>query len=158
MLGSIKNSIKNWAFQKLKHIETQFLRKFLTQTAPLTYKQPFKRNACGFHFLCVWVMNTDIFSHEFCYGGSLSIGPGRWRQPSEHSLMVQKVTDGTAFDNIWDVELILWQIDFTWVDLVTSWFHGSWFVTSWPHESWLHGNWPHESWLCERKSFYSSVP
>ena len=34
------------------------------------YKQSSKRNACGFHFLCVWVMNTDIFSHEFCYEGA----------------------------------------------------------------------------------------
>ena len=35
----------------------------------LTYKQSFKRNAYGFHFLCVWVMNTDTFCYEFRYEG-----------------------------------------------------------------------------------------
>ena len=99
--------------------------------------------------MCIGIMNTDIFSHEFCYGGSPL--HGTWALEAivwAFSYGTKGCTDGTAFDSIWDVELISWQVDFMGVDL----------VTSWPRESWPHGNWLHESWLCERKSFHSIVP
>jgi len=82
----------------LKYIYTN------NSAAPHTYKQSLKRNACGFHFLCVWIMNTDIFSYEFCYGGSRL--HGTWTLEAivwAFSYGTKDCTDGTALNSIRDV-------------------------------------------------------
>jgi len=44
-------------------------------SSPTAYKQSSKPNACGFHFLCVWVMNTDIPAMNSVMEARLSMGP-----------------------------------------------------------------------------------